>query len=77
MLYASQTSEKKISFEKFYSMIRSASGGTHYLLQSGLATTLPDLSLEYLSTNIKSEPIICYDPLCKPLGPKLKSRPVK
>ncbi|WZZ56672.1 hypothetical protein YC2023_056779 [Brassica napus] len=40
-------------FDKLYRLIRSASGGTHLVLQSGLATTLPDPSLEYLSTNAR------------------------
>lgn len=40
-----------IVFYKLYRLIRSAPGGTHLVLQSGLArkrTTLPDPSLEYL-----------------------------
>lgn len=42
-------------------------GETHLVLLNGLAkkcTTLPDSSLQYLPTNIRDKPIVCYDPLC-------------
>uniref|UniRef100_A0A0D3C3N1 F-box domain-containing protein n=1 Tax=Brassica oleracea var. oleracea TaxID=109376 RepID=A0A0D3C3N1_BRAOL len=48
--------------------------------KNGLArkrTTLSDPSLEYLPTNARDGPIICYGPPCKPLGSKPKPRLVK
>ena len=42
--------------------------------QSGVATTLFNPNLEYFPTNVRGEPIICYDSPYKPFGPKPKSR---
>ena len=53
-------------FDKPRRLIWSVPREIHFVLQSELVITLSDTSLEYLPTNVKDEPIICYDPPCKP-----------